>query len=302
MVMAGSLSATSTVVTVFFVAIGVATPALVSISGGHRQFLPGVYEVDEELGRLCSHGFSLLLRRSSGIIDAVLPCLGDVVGVRADAGVEYLADYLVVGAVGIEELEEVVWDEGRILPALEAPHLDQLREVLEGVAGLPGAAVYLEIPLHPVLDRLGELGVGWPVRGGDHDAVLSLRDLGGEVHYVFVTTVVVDEDETLHTVVGEALNGVEEDIEESLVAVSDGSRELHVVWRVARPSGVEADAVGLLCDVVYELGDAYTVTPQWEVDGVLLDRADADDDDWRGVVGEPVLECWARQLPEPEPR
>ncbi len=57
------------------------------------------------------------------------------------------------------------------------------------------------------------------MRGGDHDAVLALGDLGGEVHYVLVAAVVVDEDEALDAVVGEAPHGVEEDVEECLVAV-----------------------------------------------------------------------------------
>ncbi len=64
---------------------------------------------------------------------------------------------------------------------------------------------------------------------------------------------------------------------------------------------MEADAVRLLRDVVDELGDAYAVAPQWEVDSMLLDCADADDDRRRRVVGEPVLEGGTRQLPEPEP-
>ncbi|MCX6642617.1 MAG: hypothetical protein NTV15_04435 [Candidatus Bathyarchaeota archaeon] len=35
---------------------------------------------------------------------------------------------------------------------------------------------------------------------------------------------------------------------------------------------------------------------------MLFDSPYADDDHWRRVVGEPVLEGWARQLPKPIPR
>ncbi len=112
---------------------------------------------------------------------------------------------------------------------------------------------------------------------------------------------VVDEYEALDAVVAEAAQSVEENVEECLVAVCDGARELHVVGAVPCPRWVEADAVRLLSHVVDELGDTNAVAAEWEVDGMLLDRADTDDDRRRRIVGEPVLEGRPRQLPEPEP-
>src|SRR5512136_2813680 len=107
--------------------------------------------------------------------------------------------------------------------------------------------------------------------GGDHDTVLPLGDLGGEVHDVLVAPVVVDEYEALYAMIRKATDGIEEYVEERLVAVGDCAGELHMVGTVSCPRGVEADAVCLLRHVVYELGDSYAVAAEGEVDGMLLD-------------------------------
>ena len=65
---------------------------------------------------------------------------------------------------------------------------------------------------------------------------------------------------------------------------------------------MKANAVRLPRYVVNEGGDANAVASQREVDGVLLDGSNSDDDHWRRVVSEPVLEGWTRQLPKPIPR
>ena len=77
------------------------------------------------------------------------------------------------------------------------------------------------------------------------------------------------------------------------MAERDAARELHMVGWVSSPTRVDADAVRLLRNVVYELGDADAVTTQWEVDSVLLDCANTNYHNWSGLIIEPILKSWA---------